>query len=984
MATLFPLLEEIHKIVQLRKTELGRLSLVEFDEEEYRTLLSLGREIVQEYQRWPGRKQQKARIIFLALACEYVRRNKYIDDNRFWDGFEAALGIGKQYYALISEELLWRAYEEESIEQKWSSGGLRREFVESLLLEVHASETGRQEVLDFFVWYYQVHSTDEVTIDLLRLYETERGRRLSFPEKALPVLNKDCQTLAQIITYALEQGFLLALTDFDSYNQQIIEALGSQYDLTRLPLIRGKKKLSDLIILLENHCTPFQFLNILKLRPKAAVQMPNGTQFASHKALEMWKTRKFPYGLYLLDGVEYRVVPFRWLALENIAQWPDEEVISLPRGGYIGYKKQTSFNVQVGKRLVDARLCVLQNERCYIWTDAIPYGEPLLIDGSPYQGSVGIDWKVSLRLGYNAQLQPRIEVACDSLKAYFPEKPRSLLSIRSSYDHEQSRFLDLDGRGHFSRDISLPLENFTEPVTIELYLDDELLESKTLSPEQAYLFSCQTHECIPAGTKREWGENRYYLFSIFVNNRASQGIDLELLDVKFSPYRVYQVTWEDHSEPFQLEAGDLSWKFQLPRYLFIQINSEVTENSIQLERHQVHQFNQSVISVISNIDLIDSSVVCQILFSGELICETEIRVCLQPSGDSKYHFASAFLEKLNSLTVEQNRYGRYTFSFTENGKLLEVTTIALIPAVNIRSSQLERLLQENDMLHIEISSPHLAIWDPTNKRASASANIQLHPRMTIDLANKGITYLTPEVLTTFIVFPTIGETVRLKLRPKLFGFRLYRKRGAVTSYMHMQIDALDYYALETAVLYIFTEKHYEITISVEEVLVWSGKADGEGNAIIQGLEFLKKYCRQEQTMVTIASDEQKSTFIIYWKPLIHAIFVEENRVHLDADGPPNSDILLRTVNVDGQVQNLGIVHCRGTQFEAVLDIPSLESDGKQCYLMPVYHLGDHRDIPSARQWRITPNSAVEVSADWLRAGVGISSEELLQFFKGEK
>src|SRR5262249_3473554 len=150
--------------------------------------LSLGREIVQEYQRWPEWKKQKARVIFLALACEYVRRNKYIDDNKFWDGFEAELGIGKQYYTLISEELFWKTYEEEGVEQKWSSGGIRREFVESLISDVHISEIRRQEVLDFFVWCYQNHSTGEITIDLLRSYETERRRRLLLPEKALPAL----------------------------------------------------------------------------------------------------------------------------------------------------------------------------------------------------------------------------------------------------------------------------------------------------------------------------------------------------------------------------------------------------------------------------------------------------------------------------------------------------------------------------------------------------------------------------------------------------------------------------------------------------------------------------------------------------------------------------------------------------------------------------------------------------------------------------
>lgn len=977
MATPASLIEEIYKMIQDRKAELGRLSLVEFDEEEYKSLLSMGREIVREYQRWPAWKQQKARVIFLALACEYVKRRKYIDDNKFWDDFEAELDIGKQHYALISEELLWKTYEEESIEQKWSSGGIRREFVRSLISEFHTSEAKRQEVLDFFLWYYQNHLTAEVTLDLIRSYETESRRQFPLPQKALAALNKDCQILANIITYALEQDLSLALVDFAGYNQQITIALGPQYDLTHTQLIRGKRSLSNLIIHLENHRTPLQFLSALKLQPKAIVQTPKGGLLSSHAALEVWKTRKIPYGLYSLDEVEYQVVPIRWLSLESIAQWPHEKVISLQRSGYIGYKKRIHFSVQIGKKLIDARLCILHNEQCYIWIDTVPYGDPLVIDGNPCRESTGVDWKVSFRLGYDAQLLPRIEIACDSLKAYFPERPRSRISIRSSEDHEQTRFLNLDGVGHFSRDITLPLGNLTVPVTIGLYLDDELLDSKILTPQRAYLFSCQTHECIPAGAKREWGENRYYLFNLLTNDMASQGIDLELLDTRFNPYGIYQIMWEDHSQPFHLRAGDLLWDFLLQRYLFIQIRPHSVEDPIQLERHQVHQFDQSVMSVISNIDLINSSVVCQVFFSGELISETEIYLCLQQFSSNTYRFTSSFLERLNDLAVGRKQYGRYTFFFTEEERLLEVATVALMPIINILSPRLEQLFREDEVLHIEVFSPHLVVWDPANNSVNTSASIQLCPKTTISSISKGIIYLTPTIITTFIVFPTISEAIQLKLCPKLFGFRLYKK---VKPASYMQIDTLDYYALEAAALYIFTRERYEITLSVEGVVTWLGKANDDGNAIVQSLEFLKRHCHQEQTVVTVASGGQKGTLVIHWKPLIREMFVEENRVHLDIDGPQNSDVILRMVNVSGQVQNLGIVHCRGMQFKAVLDIPPTEPGWGQCYLMPVYHLADNKEIPSARQWRITASDTVQIPADWLQDGVGISSEDLLQIF----
>src|SRR5438034_8946946 len=207
MASPTSLIEGMYRTVQDRKAELGRLSLVEFDDEEYKILLPLGRKIAREYQGWSARDQQKARTVFLALACEYVRRNKYIDDNKFWLDFEEELSLGRQHYALISEELLWQTYEEESIEQKWSSGNIRRLFVESLISEVNASETTRQEILDFFLWYYRNYSVGEVTAKLIHSYGVERGKQLSLgvergkqlslPKKALAALNKDCQVLAR-------------------------------------------------------------------------------------------------------------------------------------------------------------------------------------------------------------------------------------------------------------------------------------------------------------------------------------------------------------------------------------------------------------------------------------------------------------------------------------------------------------------------------------------------------------------------------------------------------------------------------------------------------------------------------------------------------------------------------------------------------------------------------------------------------------------
>src|SRR5258708_15220937 len=978
MAFSASIIEAVYKEIQDRKAELGRLSLIEFDEEEYRTLLSRAREIIPHYESWPDWKQQRARVVFLAFACEYLRRNKYINDNKFWDDFEDALRIrGRKYYKFITEELLWRTYHEEGIELKYRSNNAQL-YVESLVSEVHTSQTTREKVIDFFRWYYQHYAGSEVTRELIQLYEKKGSFYIS--EKAIPALNQDCQTLACIIEYASENNLLLAQSNREDYHQEIIAALGPLYDLAHIRLIRSKDSLHNLIIELENHYTPEQFLRKLEAYTKGTVQPPKGEALPVSTARQIWRTKTFSYGLYLLNNEKFRVVPFAWLWLETIAQWPYEQVISLRRGGYLGYKKSQSFQVKIGARVVEGRRCILPDgKQCYVWVGAVPRGEPLVVDGCPYQGSGGIDWKISLYLGYDEYLQPTIEIVCDSLKAYFPGNPRSRIAIRTSQGYEQVRNLNLDGVVYFSLPITLPLEDLPYPEIVSLYLDEELLDSKTLSPDPAYLFSCQTHECIPVGTKREWGEKRYYLFTTSPEDITAQGIDLEQFDAVFGSYTIYNVIWEDNNQPFQLQVRNISWNFQQQHYLFIQMKPQLIEEVIQLEHHQMHHFSQSIMYVISNIDLVNSSITCQVFSPGELILEIEARLCLQRSGNDQYLFTPTFLEKLNAVTVGQKCYERYTIRFLGEGKVLEQSTIALIPALDITSPQIEQLMLENEILKVKVSSPHLSVWDPAEGKVGSSANISIRPKLSVRPTGKstkrGIIYLAPQFVTAPLTFPAIGETIEIKVCPKLFGLRLYEKKDKADRYY--QVDVLDYYTLKTAALYVFTNANYKVSLYVDNQEIQSNHADTDGDTIFE-LEALKENCHAEWTTVTVVSRGQKSTFLIRWTPLIHQLFVKEDRVHIRVNGPQNAGIILRLVDNNNQLRDQQIIGCKGKPEEVSLTLPPIESAWGQCYLMPAYYLADGTKLPSAWQWRLARHDSAKVVLEWLRVGIGISDKELLQ------
>ncbi len=989
MAFSEPLIELIYHEIKLRQNDLGRLSLVEFEDEEYGILRRVGQMIIREYESGSQSKQKEARTVFLAFACEYVRRYKYINDNKFWNDFEHELDLGSRWNPWLIREVLWQAFEEEGIEQRRRSD-MDRLIIESLVSEVHSSDAARTELLTFFCWYYQNHTDIVVTPQLIQKYNETEKKSLHIPEKAISRLNEDCQTLTKIIQYATEHNLYLAHSEINIYRQEVTKALGALYDPTHLHLIRSRIQLHNLIRKLENYCTPTQFLHILESDPRATIHTPKGDAYAVYKIFPYWQTKEFPYGSYKINDVEYRVVPLPWLWLETIAQWPYEEVVSLRRKDYLAYKKQQPFEVHVGKRVIKGRLCIPHSgERYYIWVDALPRGERLVIDGRLYPASEGIDWAVSLRLHIDEDGKLIIAIVFDWLKAFFPEQIGRRILICTSQDHEWIGYVRLNGTCQRSHAIVFPLNEFAEPITISVYLDEKFLDSKVLSPNLAYLFSCQTHESIPADTKREWGEYQYYLFTTLDKNiQVGEGIEIERLDTDFGSYGIYQVRWKDNGHPFSLYAGGISWNFQRQSYFLIQVKPPHADGMVQLAIHHIYCFSQATIEVLTNKDPIHTSMMYQVFFADELIVEEETSKCLQHlSGDNRYRITVDFLSELDSKVLKH--CGQYNILFSEEGRILDQTTVALIPEIEVALSDSDQPLLEGETLPLRVSSPYLPVWDPTSGQVASSANISVRPNLLSqpwkleDNFPEGLMYLTSQMITLPIIFPTIGEVVDINICPKVFGYRLYQQRHNATTgnqkdIPHRQTDELDYYALETAVLYIFTKAKCNVAVCVDKTVILSGHADAEGNVFIRELGRLKRYCRKEQTTFSIISAGLESTFCTRWTPFIHNMIVKEGRVCLDVSGPQGTGVSLQIIDLSNKIREQRWVACKGERFSTSVDLPSIRSDWGQCYLVPIYHLSDGTQLPSTWQWRINLSQFNALSATWLQTGIGISSEELLQ------
>jgi hypothetical protein len=637
--------------------------------------------------------------------------------------------------------------------------------------------------------------------------------------------------------------------------------------------------------------------------------------------------------------------------------------------------------------VIPGQRCFYEREVFYIWADAIPRGERLVIDGHACQESEGWIFEPKFCLGYNEDGEPIIVIRIDRLLAYFPNQGGERLVIRTSQGYEQVEYLRLDGSRQFRKALAIPLKDFAKPVTVSIYLDEQLLDSKIFTPEPAYLFSSQTHQAIRAGSEFEGGERQYYLFSsINEHPLADEGIKFEQLNKIFAPYKIYKIDWEDSKQPFSLSAGKLLWSIQQQSFFHVLLETQSTSSIVQLTHHQTHSFKNAPLRVLTNLNLVQTSIKCQVLQSGELIYELEIKKCLQPCNSSNlYQFNERFLAQLNDTTV--NRYGRYDFVFVENNRLLAQITVALVPKPDISLSHQSKILPEDTTIVLNISSPHLDVWNPTTSQISSRATLQLRPKLvtqpwTAEYLAKGIMGLTASAIAAPVVFPAIGETVEISVRPKLFGFRLYQRTyksgqdGKPHPYYQL-VDKLDYYQLETAALYIFTKENCQVTLKAGEREIWSDRADTSGYLLIEGLGFLKQRCQVERTSIAVMCEEIERVFFIHWTPLIHEMTIKDNRVHLDLSGPQGTGVLLRFIDLNGAVQTEKRFAGRGKRFMVYLDLPLKEIRCSPRYLVTMYYFNNGTLLPTAWQQRIEPPGVV-LPTNWLKAGIGISSETLLQ------
>ncbi len=97
----------------------------------------------------------------------------------------------------------------------------------------------------------------------------------------------------------------------------------------------------------------------------------------------------------------------------------------------------------------------------------------------------------------------------------------------------------------------------------------------------------------------------------------------------------------------------------------------------------------------------------------------------------------------------------------------------------------------------------------------------------------------------------------------------------------------------------------------------------------------------------------------------------------------NSGVLVSVIDGNNAIHKQQRIVCGGERLLAYVALPHIEPDWQQCYLICQYYMENKELLPSTWQLRIEQPRAAYFPTNWLRVGLGISSEMLLQLYAME-
>lgn len=504
------------------------------------------------------------------------------------------------------------------------------------------------------------------------------------------------------------------------------------------------------------------------------------------------------------------------------------------------------------------------------------------------------------------------------------------------------------------------------------------------------LFSVSSREVVRGRGRADVGDSEYILFTQpGAGVLPGPGLKLEPLPSGVGNRDVYRVIWEDPSWPFELRVRTAHWAFERRREFTALLSVTSSVPHVRLRTGQAHRFADVSLSLFSTLDPTKEPVGLEVLDDdGELT-----RLDLTPyvaATDTPCFYAvnSALWQRLDQLRAGQ--CGSFALIFRHQDALLDELRLSVVPEVKLVGWNAEAMLSEREEFSLTVETESEPIWHSVRRLSASRVALALRPRLQPELwpEHSGLRRMVPQPVAAPIVFPDLGETVEVVVRPRLFGWRIYKKRSQQTSSGRWQtnyqsIPEVGYYHLHQAVLHVFAGPGSPVKLAVGTLAVWNGQADANGDLLLEDLSFLRDACTSEWTDITVRCGNLASRFTVRWAPVVHDLKVVNDSIVVTFEGPEGTAVRLKACDRSGSILDITDLACLGRLGTVEWHLSELKS--RSTSVQAAYLTSSNQMLPTI--WE-TPFSGMDknihVPFEWLEAGIGlVTDDDLFQIFNHE-
>jgi len=769
-----------------------------------------------------------------------------------------------------------------------------RHLVSSLLHQTKSDPEFISNMLDFFVFHYKNFKDQDPKTSLILFSPCKKyldnKEHQDFIIRSVIQLIKATDDILENYSDQLEN---------DDFLKQFFK---QQYNIHASWFSR--KKITTIFKELINTVTPPQFLKELKNHRESFVIHPERGMIP----VRQLESQIVDYGKYSLNNETFTVTPHFRISINDMKNWSSEEIREFK--GITYYKKDMIFDVSLPpvRKLCDGYV------KFYVWCGALPIGKEITIDNKKRRRE-GLSWNPKLKVQLiDFKIPPTLAIEFGNIIGYFREYAnKDLILTCGSY----SKRVMINSKGIVSDENPHVLISGSETeIIVSCNIEGLVKKQSKIEIDNHLLFSSSSREQIKnlldysKVVKRQFGENRYYLFSVIKSGEIQFGeqknIRINSLNTSFGKYNIYEVIWETASQ-FQLKIQDFVWIFENKKYIQILFfnNQGIFETISEMQ-----------VYIESNLQDVEAEVHYKIFNCNYEQITNPIEIDKTAFNNNRLTLSgSSILESL-----EGNLFpGEYLIE-VQSGELRDERPFYIVPHTEIKWPD---LLVEGEQSNVEIISEGQYLNDVQKNVATNKLTREIIGRV-IELGKDEKKIRLEDVIIKFSYIDPPRVAEKSPETPIfVFGYRLYRRFIEDSKQYLSNIRELNYYDLSESQLLIFSRPQDAFEILINDVKVLSGIFDQEGLFLQKNLNNFVQYCDRSTNEVKITTQNFSKTFQIIWYPRI---------ISLDAPLEINSDKISGGIEFEGPEKSL---------IEVELKTPTTLLDTKK---IPCHNIKERKEL----------------------------------------